>query len=197
MQPPAVVHRAPAPTVLANTGGTAPQGQTLVAPKPATLGGFPFAELGISVVASLLTVFLIRVGSLAWAKWFEDLLVRLFLPATPIAGKWISDKVSPEDADSNESYYQETYTLRQSGWNIAGEIEYRWHDNKEAEPDILKFKLKGRLKGEVLSFLYQSERGKSSGSGTFHLEDDKTFTGACVYFHKGEIRRDKYNLRKQ
>ncbi len=124
--------------------------------------GNALAALGISVLASLLTILLLWLKDLVWERLWLKVSCRQVLD---IAGDWKAQY------DDENHKYSETMRLKQYGWRLAGTFHVRSEGQSSAALEHRNYDIEGRIRGTsvVCSFTNAKRSDTRCGAMTLRI----------------------------
>lgn len=156
-----------------------------------------FASLGISVVASLLTMLLLIISKVVWKYKLENVLLDIFSRGyQDVSGVWRANSV----LESGVKFVDET-TIEQHGHKIEGTSRYYLED-KDGNVEIKEFEIHGVVKNDLVSgyYLNRNRRQKGSGSFTYRIQSDgNKLVGQGIFYSvdDNDIFEQDYELNRE
>ncbi len=123
--------------------------------------------LGISVIASILSVGIIGVIGFIYKKGINEIIQKAIKRTQlNIQGEWVAKGKVKIDEENSYTYRDQT-TIKQIGRNILGESLYTTNSNGKEETK--KYKIAGFIKNDVVVGTYENIETDSIGVGSFIL----------------------------
>lgn len=123
-----------------------------------------YEGLGISVLASLLTVILLKIGKIV-INYMSDQYVQRFTEIPDINGIWTT-----ENYDEDGNSMKESMRLKQHGSILNAEIDYEIEFKDGRAPRHKTLKAEGIIKNDIVTMFYINKNKREKGAGCLCVE---------------------------